>query len=104
MDWLLQIKDPLEKEIFLQVANLLNLEVDLLFSGTTSTCFETEDEDEPVPRVLPGQADDQRDELVRVPAGVPVAWAGATWPSPGGGASAAACRVSRSDGRAALWA
>ena len=31
MDWLLQIRAPLEQEIFAQVANLLNLEVDLLF-------------------------------------------------------------------------
>ena len=50
MDWLLQIRDDLEKEVFHQVANLLNLEVDLLFFDTTSTYFETEDEDEPVPR------------------------------------------------------
>jgi hypothetical protein len=50
MDWLLQIKDPLEKEIFGQVANLLNLEVDLLFFDTTCGYFELDDEDEPVPR------------------------------------------------------
>jgi hypothetical protein len=31
MDWLLEVKDELEKEVFSQVANLLNLEVDLLF-------------------------------------------------------------------------
>jgi len=31
MDWLHQVEDPLEKEVFGQVANLLNLEVDLLF-------------------------------------------------------------------------
>jgi hypothetical protein len=36
MDWLHQVKDPVEKEIFGQVANLLNLEVDLLFFDTTS--------------------------------------------------------------------
>ena len=48
MDWLLEVKDELEKEVFSQVANLLNLEVDLLFSGTTSTYFETGGEDEPV--------------------------------------------------------
>jgi hypothetical protein len=48
MDWLLEVKDELEREIFGQVANLLNLEVDLLFFDTTSTYFETEGEDEPV--------------------------------------------------------
>jgi hypothetical protein len=31
MDWLLEVKDELEREVFGQVANLLNLEVDLLF-------------------------------------------------------------------------
>ncbi|MFG3480197.1 hypothetical protein ACGF3K_33980 [Streptomyces sp. NPDC047980] len=33
-----------------EVATLLNLEVDLLFFDTTSTCFEREDADEPVAR------------------------------------------------------
>jgi Transposase DDE domain len=50
MDWLLQIKEPLEKEVFDRVATLLNLKVDLLFSGTTSTYFELDGEDGPVPR------------------------------------------------------
>jgi hypothetical protein len=50
MDWLHQVKDPVEKEIYGQVANLLNLEVDLLFFDTTSTYFELDEEDEPVPR------------------------------------------------------
>jgi hypothetical protein len=50
MDWLRRVKGPVEKEIFHQVANLLNLEVDLLFSGTTSTYFELDGEDEPLPR------------------------------------------------------
>ncbi len=31
MDWLLEIREDLEREVFGQVANLLNLEVDLLF-------------------------------------------------------------------------
>ena len=50
MEWLLEIKDALEKEVFHQVANLLNLEVDLLFFDTTSTYFETGDADEPIAR------------------------------------------------------
>ena len=50
MDWLMQVRDALEREVFAQVANLLNLEVDLLFFDTTSTCFELDEEDEPVPR------------------------------------------------------
>ena len=48
MDWLLEVKDELEKEVFSQVANLLNLEVDLLFFDTTSTYFEVDGEDEPI--------------------------------------------------------
>ena len=50
MDWLHQVKDAVEQEIFGQVANLLNLEVDLLFFDTTSTYFEVGEEDEAVPR------------------------------------------------------
>jgi hypothetical protein len=50
MDWLLEIKDELEKKVFDNLAHLLNLEVDLLFFDTTSTYFVTDDEDEPVAR------------------------------------------------------
>src|SRR5262249_2293605 len=50
MDWLHQVRGAVEKEIFHQVANLLNLEVDLLFFDTTSTYFELGEEDDPVPR------------------------------------------------------
>jgi hypothetical protein len=50
MDWLLEIKDQLERKVFDQVADLLNLEVDLLFFDTTSTYFVTEEADEPVTR------------------------------------------------------
>src|SRR5574341_1230176 len=59
MDWLLEIHAALEREVFDQVANLLNLEVDLLFFDTTSTYFELDEPDAPVAR-------DQR--------GVPVAY------------------------------
>jgi hypothetical protein len=50
MDWLIEISAKLEEEVFHPVANLLNLEVDLLFFDTTSTYFETEDADEAVAR------------------------------------------------------
>ncbi|HLX52197.1 MAG TPA: IS1634 family transposase [Streptosporangiaceae bacterium] len=56
MDWLLEIKDTLERQVFDQVADLLNLEVDLLFFDTTSTYFVTEEEDEPVARDKNGSA------------------------------------------------
>jgi transposase len=50
MDWLLEIKEDLERKVFDNLADLLSLEVDILFFDTTSTYFETGDEDEPVAR------------------------------------------------------
>jgi len=50
MDWLLEIHDTLEQEVFHQVANLLNLEVDLLFFDTTSTYFQLDEPDTPIAR------------------------------------------------------
>jgi hypothetical protein len=50
MDWLHQVAPELERQVFGQVANLLNLEVDLLFFDTTSTYFEVDEADEPVAR------------------------------------------------------
>ena len=50
MDFLLEIAPALEKAVFHQVANLLNLEVDLLFFDTTSTYFCIDEADEPVER------------------------------------------------------
>ena len=55
MDWLLEVEDELEREVFSQVANLLNLEVDLLFFDTASTYFEIDGEDEPVWRDKHGE-------------------------------------------------
>jgi hypothetical protein len=60
MDWLLEIHAALEREVFSQVANLLNLEVDLLFFDTTSTYFELDEPDTPVAR-------DQRGVPVPIP-------------------------------------
>jgi len=48
MDWLTDTGESLERAVYEQVADLLNLEVDLLFFDTTSTYFETEDADQPV--------------------------------------------------------
>ena len=50
MDFLLEIAPALEKAVFHQVANLLNLEVDLLFFDTTSTYFCIDEADLPVER------------------------------------------------------
>ncbi len=56
MDWLHEIRGEVEKQIYHQVAHLLNLEVDLLFFDTTSTYFELEEADEPVLRNWRGEA------------------------------------------------
>ena len=50
MDWLLQIREQLEKQVFDRAAEALGLEVDLLFFDTTSTYFVTEQADAPVAR------------------------------------------------------
>jgi hypothetical protein len=55
MDWLHDVRDELERQVFGEIANLLNLEVDLLFFDTTSTYFELEEPDEPVARGQDGQ-------------------------------------------------
>jgi hypothetical protein len=45
MDWLIQVEEKLARGVFDAVADLLNLEVDLIFFDTTSTYFETDDAD-----------------------------------------------------------
>jgi hypothetical protein len=66
MDWLHDITPALEREVFWQLASLLDLEVDLLFFDTTSTYFELDEPDEPVARdergrVLPKPAPENGD-------------------------------------------
>jgi transposase len=50
MDWLLEIREKLERQVFDRAAELLGLEVDLLFFDTTSTYFVTEEADQPAAR------------------------------------------------------
>jgi hypothetical protein len=50
MDWLLEIREALEKRVFDAASQVLGLEVDLLFFDTTSTYFVTEEADQPVAR------------------------------------------------------
>lgn len=45
MDWLLEVEEDLAEQTYASVANLLNLEVDLLFFDTTSTYWQTEQPD-----------------------------------------------------------
>lgn len=46
MDFLLEAHDEIQREVFWRVANLFNLEVDVIFVDTTTTYFEIEGEDE----------------------------------------------------------
>ena len=62
MDYLLTIEPDLAQEAYFKVADLLSLEVDLLFFDTTSTYFETGEADEPVPRDKDGQRVQEGDE------------------------------------------
>jgi hypothetical protein len=50
MDWLLQIREALEKRVFDRACEVLGLEIDLLFFDTTSTYFVTGEADAPVAR------------------------------------------------------
>jgi len=121
MDWLLEIHDTLEQEVFHQVANLLNLEVDLLFFDTTSTYFQLDEPDTPIARdergyPLPepdgdgdgkpagfrsyGKSKDHRDDLPQVvvgmavtPTGIPVR----VWCWPGNTTDSALIRQVKDD-------
>jgi hypothetical protein len=123
MDWLLEISAKLEEEVFGQVANLLNLEVDLLFFDTTSTYFETEDADEALARdefgqVVPaeqatddhkrrgfrsfGKSKDHRDDLPQVVIGMAVTRTGIpvrVWSWPGATGDSALIRQVKDDMR-----
>jgi hypothetical protein len=55
MDWLHDVRGELEKQVYFHVADLLSLQVDLLFFDTTSTYFETGAADEEIPRDWRGE-------------------------------------------------
>ncbi len=81
MDWLLEIEAELAEQVYWATADLLNLEVDLLFFDTTSTYFER---DEPDPETVDddgvvrpafrtfGHSKDARDDLPQVVIGMAV--------------------------------
>jgi len=73
MDFLLLHQKELEKEIYWAVADLMNLEVDLLFFDTTSSYFETEDESDLKKR---GYSKDKRSDLPQVVIGLAVTRSG----------------------------
>jgi hypothetical protein len=76
MDWLLEVQDELCEAVYFATADLLNLEVDLLFFDTTSTYFERDEPEQdivdqdgnvvrPAFRVR-GHSKDHRDDLPQV--------------------------------------
>jgi transposase len=82
MDWLLEVEDELAEQVYFETADLLNLEVDLLFFDTTSTYFERETPDEPTveedgQQIAPafrtyGHSKDSRDDLPQIVIGMAV--------------------------------
>jgi Transposase DDE domain len=119
MDWLLQIREALEKRVFDQACEVLGLEVDLLFFDTTSTYFVTEEADAPVARdehgnPIPDGADgtgeagfrtwgkskDHRDDLPQVVIGMAVTRDGIplrVWCWPGNTSDSALIRQVKDD-------
>lgn len=71
VDFLLEHQQAIEHEVFWSVANLLNLEVDVVFFDTTSTYFEFDTEDEEGLKHY-GFSKDKRKDLPRVRIGLAV--------------------------------
>jgi len=65
MDRLNRIEPKVAEQVYFQVTDLLNLEVDLLFFDTTSTYFELGEADEPVGRDKDGRVTGDQDEVVK---------------------------------------
>lgn len=102
MDALLQCEDDIAERIYTSVATLLNLEVDLIFFDTTSTYFETEDEDDDGFRRY-GHSKDARDDLPQVVIGMAVTREGIpirVWSFPGNSSDQVLIRAVKDDLRA----
>jgi transposase len=69
MDFLLAHNEQIEQEVYWAVADLLNLEVDLILYDTTSPSFETEAVSE---RKKHGYSKDKRGDLPQVIIGLAV--------------------------------
>ena len=108
MDWLLAIEAELAEQVYWAVANLLNLEVDLLFFDTTSTYFETDEADPPSLGADKGfrtfgHSKDHRPDLPQVVIGLAVTREGIpirVWTLPGNTADQALIRQVKDDLRA----
>lgn len=71
MDFILQAAEKIQEDVFFRAANLLNLEVDLIYFDTTSTYFETEGEDSTHFRMR-GHSKDSRPDLPQAVIGLAV--------------------------------
>jgi transposase len=71
MDFLLECDEQVQREVFFAVADLLNLEVDLILFDTTSTYFEIPAESEDELRKF-GESKDKRPDLPQVVVGFAV--------------------------------
>ena len=113
MDWLLEIEDELAEQVYFECADLLNLEVDLLFFDTTSTYFERDepehdvlDEDGNVIRQafrVRGHSKDHRPDLPQVVIGMAVTRTGIpirVWCWPGNSSDQELIRQVKDDLRA----
>jgi len=97
MDALLEVGDAVQEQVFFSVANLLNLEVDVLFFDTTSTYFEVEEPDEFRKR---GHSKDHRPDLPQAVIGLAVTKEGIPvrcWVWPGNTADVSVIDEVRSD-------
>lgn len=76
MDFLLEANEQIQHDVFFSVANLLNLEVDLVFLDTTTTFFEIDGEDADAEEVAGlrkrGYSKDSHPELAQVVIGFAV--------------------------------
>ncbi len=122
MDALIGVEAELAKTVYSSTADLLNLEVDLLFFDTTSTYFETEQADDPVGRDehgrplgeneteassevgfrTYGKSKDHRDDLPQVVVGMAVTRTGIpvrVWCWPGNTSDSALIRQVKADMR-----
>ena len=99
MDVLLEYREVIHKEVYFAVADLLNLEVDLIFFDTTSTYFERDEEDEDGLRQY-GHSKDHRADLPQIVIGLAVTKEGIPvkcWTLPGNTSDMATVEKVKSD-------
>jgi hypothetical protein len=107
MDALLDCEDDISERVFFSVANLLNLELDLIFFDTTSTWFEIDDEDSSSDGHVGfrrfGNSKDSRDDRPQVVIGMAVTKEGIpirVWAFPGNASDQVLIKTVKDDLRA----